>query len=185
MKNTILITSIFLMAFAINSCNDDSDCDNSSTGGIINVNINGLSCDSVSLDESFSADKFSSLSPYQDAYITDFNGQRLFHIERSAERVGSSKYIIIEFSESGNILTASSVFIYYSKLLDDNSTLVLQLGSYPSDTEISNFSYDATTGTLKGDFVANYDCFNGDIFTSTIIVSGDFDIHVTELLNKK
>jgi hypothetical protein len=184
MKNILLAISILIIALSINSCSKaDCSSDNIFKGGLINVNINGVSCDSIPVRESFCADKYTSTID-QDAYVYDHDDYRSFTIKRIAGKDWSDKSISIVFDEKENVVTKCEVIINYFKLLDNNTILYLYLHSWPMDTEISNFSFDETNGTLKGDFNVNFYCPVVDT-TRTITASGDFNVHVTKILDKK
>ncbi len=189
MKTRYILFGILSMVLVNTSCEkDESDCSNNGSikGGYIKANISGESQDGVLLNESFTADKYACLSVYQDAYYSyyPYEDQLLFHIERSADNIGSGKFIAIDFWKSSDSISKISIRTKYQKIMDDNQVLSFYGSNYVEDAEFTNFSFDSLTGTLKSDYKVTYKFPIGDTATRTAIVTGDFNVQVTKIFHK-
>ena len=136
MKTDKFIIGLVLLGIAFTSCKKDDDyvkwSDIYSNGGYVKVNIKGLSQDSISLNESFSAEKYSSYSLSQDASYSKSDGYYSFNFSRFTDNFGSNG-INISFTKNGdNISDIRLEYLMYQKKLDNGK--VLNLDIYSSST---------------------------------------------------
>lgn len=180
MKTLKRISALLVFGALLFSCSKKDDylkwSDISSSGGSITVKMTGVSADTISVNENLVADKFSSLSPTQEAfYIKDVSGSYYFDITRSFDKMGYNT-VDLSFNRFGTTITNSTLDLSYEKKLANGKVLEISQSSIP--LTITNCTFDATTGVLKGSYT-------GKIGTgaNSINLSGDFNATVTQTVN--
>jgi len=179
MKTDKFIIGLVLLGIAFTSCKKDDDyvkwSDIYSNGGYVKVNIIGLSQDSISLNESFIAEKYSSYSLDQDASYSKSSGDYSFDFSRYTDNFGSNG-ISNAFTNNGNNFSVLHFDLQYQKKLDNGKVMDLSIYSSSATSSISNFSFDENSCILKGEYSFIYT----SSYHKTITISGDFNLKVTQ-----
>lgn len=189
MKNILSVMMISLQV--LTSCNDDSDYFKKSDlvtsgNGYIKVNIQGVSKSGVVLNDSFTAEQYPATDMAQQSYYL-INGDRTeFEIARYYNYPIMTNYISIDFYKEGDEFGGIYLNIGYQKKLENNKVLNLDTWDldFNESSEITNFSFDQATGKLKGNYSVTYEFITTEDKPGTLLISGDFDLTVFEVVNK-
>ena len=142
--------------------------------GSITVKLTGASADTVQLNETLVGDKFSTMSPSQEATYSKSGTAYYFHIYRNFDKAGYNS-VTLSFTKVGDAISNAVLDLSYEKILTNGK--VLNLNESPT-LVITNCTFDASTGMVKGSYAGKV--VNG---INTLNFSGDFNVKTFQTLN--
>jgi len=181
------ITVLFVSSISIlllTSCEKDymKESDLFASDGYITANITGESTDGYILDESFTADQYSSSDLTRGAIYRVEDESLWFSINLSENYLDNSNFIGLSFTKTENLIHNISFSFYYEKLVNDNQVLQLYMYISVTSSEITNLEFDEATGLLTGNYSVTSITIVNPIRTLT--ATGEFQVKVREVVHK-
>ncbi len=187
MKNLLWI--VFVAFTAITACKKDNDTQPENyfkynSNGSITGKITGISYDGIALNENFSLTAYSDKE--NDNSFKNNNGTYFFNFYRFDPATQTGVTFSFWLSSANVVTTDSSSFlITFNKSIDNNRLLVYRpFKEEIVSIDITNVTFDKTTGRLKGNYVVTVLMHKG-VTARNSTVSGSFDVNVIETVYKK
>jgi hypothetical protein len=179
----LLITCLF---FLLSCKKKDQPMLLYSSGGTIQGLITGISQDGVALNESFNFSKYFGTAACGEYHITN-DTVYSFTFERVDPDVNSNVIIGFTRTKSGKFSGKAFGIEYYKEMTGNKLLHYNPIGSEIISIDITDYSFDITSGLLKGKFSVTVKMYDNSIppVARNSMVTGNFEITLKQAVYKK